>query len=469
MKPPRVGDLLAAPILGRVLCWRWGRLLGQLLLLAAAILILYDGFTGPQHAPTNLATVLVWIHYRGFVILALLLVGNVFCYACPFTLPRTLATRLSRGGIRWPKPLRNKWISILSLLALFWLYEWLDLWASPWLTAWLTAAYFAAAALLETIFVESPFCKYVCPIGAFNFTYSALSPFQISAADLDRCRTCEGKECVRGDGSVLGCGTELFVPQIEANMDCIFCLDCARACPYDNVQLRIRSPLRELSTRLRRSGWDLAFLSVALTTAGLLNAFGMVPPVYILQGWMSTQLGIESSGLLQFLITASGLVLLPALLLLANSALNRWVSAPSVRSPLRSYAVRYAPAFVPLGFGIWFAHYGFHFVTGGLSLIPVLQTFLLSHGIDLLGTPMWTLSALLPATWVFPLQVVCVFLGFMISLLIAGRRALYAGRRPMDALAELLPWSLTLFGLTVVGLMVFNLPMEMRGTIMLGR
>jgi len=67
-------DLLRTPGLGRLLKWRWGRLVFQLPLLAVAALVLYDGFTGPQLAPANSATVLVWIHYRGLVILGLLLV-----------------------------------------------------------------------------------------------------------------------------------------------------------------------------------------------------------------------------------------------------------------------------------------------------------------------------------------------------------------------------------------------------------
>ena len=176
---PRL-DLLRTPVLGRLLKWRWGRLVFQLLLLGVAALVLFDGFTGPQLAPANSATVLVWIHYRGLVILGLLLVGNLFCSACPFTLPRTLARRFSLAGRRWPRRLRNKWVSLAGLLVFFWIYESLDLWASPWLTAWLVVAYFVDSFLLEALFAESPFCKYVCPLGGFNFVQSTMSPLQIT-------------------------------------------------------------------------------------------------------------------------------------------------------------------------------------------------------------------------------------------------------------------------------------------------
>ena len=91
-------DLWRLPLLGRVLKGRNGRLLLQLPLLLAALLLIYDGLTGPPLAPQNLATVGVWVHYRGLVMVALLLVGNLFCMGCPFTLPRTLARRLSGRG-----------------------------------------------------------------------------------------------------------------------------------------------------------------------------------------------------------------------------------------------------------------------------------------------------------------------------------------------------------------------------------
>ncbi len=70
-------DLLRVPGLGRLLRWRWGRLVFQLPLLALAALVVYDGLTGPPLASQNIATVSVWVHYRGLVMLALLLAGNL--------------------------------------------------------------------------------------------------------------------------------------------------------------------------------------------------------------------------------------------------------------------------------------------------------------------------------------------------------------------------------------------------------
>jgi hypothetical protein len=43
-------DLLKIPLLGNFIRHRWGRLSGQLVLLSLALLMIYDGFTGPQLA-----------------------------------------------------------------------------------------------------------------------------------------------------------------------------------------------------------------------------------------------------------------------------------------------------------------------------------------------------------------------------------------------------------------------------------
>jgi ferredoxin len=430
------------------------------MLLSVALLMLYDGFTGPQLAPLNVAGVLAWVHYRGFVMFALLFFGNLFCMNCPFTLPRTLARTLSLYGRRWPRRLRNKWTAVLILFLFFWLYEWFDLWASPLLTAWVILGYFVAAFVLEALFTESPFCKYVCPLGTFNFVSSTVSPLQIAVHSQDVCRTCVGKECINGSTAVAGCGTQLFAPQIKSNMDCIFCLDCARACPHSNVALAWRNPLAEITRPdawPRR--WDLNLLVIIFAFIGVGNAFGMVPPVYELQLWLAGVLRLESEGLLLLLIFGVLHGLLPVGAALGAAWLSRRLAQRP--EPLRHTLARYTPAFVPLAFAIWFVHYaGFHFLTGALTIIPVMQNFLQDVGLGWFGQPDWALAAVLPATWLDPLELVILLLGAALSLHVVGERA----RPYRDSLPAQLPWLLILIALTVAAMVIMYLPMEMRGT-----
>ncbi|MBE0691092.1 MAG: FesM [Anaerolineae bacterium] len=485
-RPNTAFDLLRLPGIGALLRHRWGRLTLQVPLTAVAIALIIDGFTGPPEAARNLATVAPWVQYRGLVVIALLLVGNLFCMGCPFTLPRTLAKRLSLRGRRFPHILRNKWLAVASLFGLFFIYEWLDLWASPALTAWVIVAYFVASFALEAFFTESAFCKYVCPLGTFNFVYSTVSPSQIAVKNADVCASCGGNECINGsyastpvirvdtipvagtgdtidktvtDGpqGTLGCGTLLFAPQISSNLDCTFCLDCVRACPHANIGLMVRTPGRELAQPdAWQRRWDISLLPVMLTFIGLTNAFAMVPPVYELQRWLVETLGLRSELLVLLLIFTVGNLLLPALAVGVAGQIGRLLTNTRKQHSLRMTVAAFAPTFVPLGFGIWFAHYSFHFLIAPLSIIPVIQEFL--------GMPgAWEqFSGGLSVDTIGLLQVIVLLGGWLWSVWLAQRAALRLyGRR---GFLGQLPWMLLLLVLLLIAVQIFAQPMEMRGT-----
>ncbi len=200
--------------------------------------------------------------------------------------------------------------------------------------------------------------------------------------------------------------------------------------------------------------------------AGLGNAFGMVPPFYDLQIALAGLLGTTSEALLLLLIFGTMLILLPV----ATGTGAAWASnrLASEQEPLRRPFTRYAPAYVPVAVGVWLAHYGFHFSTGALALVPVFQNFLLDHGLTWLGEPNWMLGPLLPGSWILPLQTVAVLLGFTGSLFVANRIAHRHHAEPAVAVRAMLPWIIVFLGLAIASLLTFNLPMEMRGTVFLG-
>jgi hypothetical protein len=145
-------DLLRIRGLGQVILWKHSRTAFQLALFVVAAMMVIDGLAGSPLAAKNTATVAAWVHYRGLIVLALLLVGNLFCAGCPFMLSRKLAEWIGRPQRRWPRALRNKWLAIAALLGMLFAYELFDLWASPWLTAWVIIGYFVTAFVLEALF-----------------------------------------------------------------------------------------------------------------------------------------------------------------------------------------------------------------------------------------------------------------------------------------------------------------------------
>lgn len=467
-------DLLKVPFLGDFLRWRYSRMVMQALTLVIAVVMILHGLFGPQMAPRNLSTLLTWVHYRGALVLVLLVAGNFFCMACPFMLPRELARRFSSPVRNWPRWLRNKWLSIILFVLILFSYELFDLWGSPWWTTWLIIAYFSSALLVDAFFKNASFCKYVCPIGQFNFLSSTVSPLEVKVADYDTCVTCETQDCIKGtrdpknqwDIVQRGCELALFQPHKTGNLDCTFCLDCVHACPHDNIAISTRLPGSELWDESRRSGIgrlsnrnDMSILALIFTFGALLNAFGMVSPVYAFQAWLSGLLNTTSEaavlGTLFFLM----LIVEPVLLLgLTAYSTKIWTRTNEKLLPV---VMRYAYALVPFGFGMWVAHYSFHLLTGIWTFIPVVQSIFADWGVPILGNPLWRLSGI-PEELVFPIEIGFLGLGFLGSLLVAYQIS-ERDYNPRTWQA-FIPWAILCTLLFIAAIWLLNQPMEMRGT-----
>lgn len=469
-------DLLRTPVIGALL--RRRRLWQVALLVLSALLVLH-GLLGPQLAPKNLSTLLVWVHYRGMLLVALLLLGNLMCLACPMMLVRDGARKLVRPFLSWPRALRGKRVGIAALVAVLFCYELFDWWGSPWATAWLILGYFAAAVLVDVVFRGASFCKSVCPIGQFNFVASALSPFEVRARDTAVCDGCRGHECITGTSPApastpqiagRGCELGLFVPEKVGNMDCTLCLDCVRACPEDNVVLASQLPGAELfearsSAGVGRRGerGDLALLALVFTFGALLNAFGMVSPVYALQRSIAEALGTSSEAAVLGILFVALLVVEPVLLLGAAAALCR--RALPERRSLVDVVVRFAHGLVPLGVGVWAAHYGFHFLTGLWTFVPVAQKTVAELGVALLGEPKWGVGGLSESI-VQPIELGLLLLGTAGSMLVCWRIA--QREAPARPLAAFAPWGTLVVLLLVAAIWLLAQPMEMRGTFLGG-
>jgi hypothetical protein len=122
---------------------------------------------------------------------------------------------------------------------------------------------------------------------------------------------------------------------------------------------------------------------------------------------------------------------------------------------------RYAFALVPLGFGIWLAHYGFHLLTGVLTVVPVSQRAAFDlFGRPALGEPLWRWTGMSPGS-MYPIQIGLVALGACGS---AGLMWAISSRdypaRPWRASAA---WLAVLLVLTVAAFWILAQPMDMRG------
>lgn len=439
---PRLAPALASRRLRRAL---------QICMALLAVAIVVDGWLGPQiPSATNLAGVLPWTYWRGFVVIGLLLAGNLFCAVCPFTLSRPLSRRLGLAlrrplgaRLRWPGRLANRWLAVALLAAYLWAYEVFALWDSPWWTAWLVVGYFAGSFAVEAVFGRGSFCKRVCPIGQFHFAASGISPLEVRAQDPQRCASCTTHDCLRGGPRGPGCPTSLFLPVKQGNLDCTFCLDCVRACPNDNAGLQVVTPGRAIG-RARGPRLDFAALALVFCFGAFANAAAMVSPV---------------AGLPHLpLWLAAALVPAPVVLALACARIGR-AAAGRARST-RHLLSALAPALIPLGFAMWLAHFGFHAGTGLASALPALARAAGDLGLPPAGP---TRALGLSAGDLTGLEIAALGVGLVVSVAVTWRLARGLDGSARVALGIAAPWMLLSLLLYGAGVWIFLQPMQMRG------
>ncbi len=409
-------DLLRVPVAGALV--RHGRRVAQLASFAVAVAVVLDGLRGPRVAPMNLAGVVPWTLWRGLMVLALVAAGNFFCFACPFTLPRALARRLGRPRRAWPRPLRTKWLAAALLAAFFVAQEWLGWWDAPRATAFVVLAYFAGAFAVDALVSGASFCKYVCPIGQFQFVGSLVSPLEVKVRLPVVCASCTTRDCVGA------CELDLEPTRKAGNLDCTFCLDCASACPHDNLGLVAVAPAHALldERRVARAWWRLDVAALALVV--VLAAFALA--------------GVMVRAPHALALVGGGLAVAVALSTAGAVALAR---------PL---FCRLALALVPLGVGMWSAHLTFHLATGWRALAPVVARLVGA------GDPDWSLAcAGMASERLLTVELLLLDAGLLLSLYV-GWRIVRAGRR-------FLPFAGFATALWAVGVVILLAPMQMRG------
>ena len=333
------------------------------------------------------------MHYRGLLIVALLAVGNLFCFGCPFVLVRDAGSPVSCAEtavaaapshqVDWHRTPRRGALYLRTVRFV----------GAATQHGSARPGVFRRRAGHRSRVRRGTFCKYICPIGQFNFTASTVSPLELRINDLATCRSCRTADCIKGrppapSGRVAlrGCELGLFLPMKVGNLDCTFCLDCVHACPHDNIAIATRVPGAELTETRRRSGVgrlarrsDIAALVVVFVFGALMNAFGMVSPVYELEQWLSSGIGRMAGAssapewvdALDPVCRSIGYRARRAVVRrrVAHSAACRQYRTESIGRT----AVNYTFALVPFGFGMWLAHYGFHLLTGALTVVPVVR------------------------------------------------------------------------------------------------
>jgi hypothetical protein len=266
----------------------------------------------------------------------------------------------------------------------------------------------------------------------------------------------------------------LYQPRKVGNFDCTFCLDCVHACPHENVGVLAVMPGRTLWSDPFRSGIgrlsqrpDVAALVLVLVFGAFANAAGMVGPIVDWQERLRATLGIASPLIVTTVCYLLAIILLPLGTVGVASVLSqKWSGNPG---DWLNIATRYSYALVPVGFGMWLAHYSFHFLTSAATIVPATQRFAADHGWHALGEPLWQCACCGPvADWVPHLEILMLDMGLLLSLYVGFRIAEAQTSRVTQALKAFSPWACLMLLLFAFGVWIVFQPMEMRGTLLAG-
>ena len=193
----------------------------------------------------------------GFLLLVGVLVGRFICgWLCLFGLIQELLFKIPTKKItvpeKWDRPLRYLKYAVLAVLVILLpiiLRDEMGL-SVPYFCAWLcpvgtleaglplvllnkglrSAAHFLyvwklgilGLVLLASVFIHRPFCKYLCPLGAFYGLFSRISFLKIRL-EKEKCVAC---------GACEKCCDMQVKPQLDPNSaECIRCGKCVAACP----------------------------------------------------------------------------------------------------------------------------------------------------------------------------------------------------------------------------------------------
>jgi len=467
----------------RVLRLRYTRVLLQTMSFLVLLAVIAHGLLGTQLSAMSLAGGFVWMIARPILFLAMLVLGNLFCMACPFTLPREIARRLHLPKYQWPSWLRNKWSATALAVLFFWSYLHFDLWNWPNATAWILLAYTLSSLLVDSFFQGASFCKYLCPIGQFNFAATTTAALELKIIQPSTCSSCSSHDCIRGNATQRGCEMNLFLPQKIGNQDCTFCMDCVKACPHENVQIARNTPIADMFGDARRSSIgvlssrvDLACILLLFLWSALANAAAMTAPVMQFIAQISSAhaaLANSSVSLLLVLFVALIAGSLHALL-----ALVAKVIAPV--KEMRVYFCKLAWASIPLGISLWSAHLLFHLSTSltalpailGQGLSEILDVFHLGHGPLLSVTAPITsmcepMSLMLTAgsggTSVLSVQLWMLDIGLLYTLYLCWKMIVAIVQQPSRRAALMSLWGSVALLCYVAGVWIFHQPMQMIG------
>jgi polyferredoxin len=462
----RTFDVLSIPAVNRALKSRSFRFVVQSVLVFLFVFVIVAGLFGQQQAGSNIATILTWTYWWTLLVLFVMLFGKAWCYVCPWDALSGWLGRLSfwkvktglSANLRWPGAFRNLYPATALFLLLTWLELGYGVTTRPELTALLGILMFFLTFVPLLIFERQSFCRYGCLVGRISGLYALFSALEIRARDASVCKAaCRTHDCFHGNERGYGCPTFQYLGAMTKNTYCIYCGECIKTCPHDNVAVNLR-PFGQDMVKSAHVRFDEAAMVIVMLAMTSFHGLTMTPV------WETSVTSIQRAAALPYLAAFTvgmfGFLILVAAAYVAFAAMSYRIAPPAGMSR-RQLAIRYAYAFLPIALFYHFAHNSTHFFIEGGAIVPVLSDPF-GWGWNLLGTASIRPGALLPPVAVWTISLAFIFMGQVWSLLAARRISLQISPSEPVALRSRAPVLAAMIGFSILSLWIVAQPMTMR-------
>ncbi len=461
-------DLLQIKPLKRLVKKRCVQFIFQAPIAALFLFTIYAGIFGTQLAGRNLSTILTWNWWWVILIFAILFLGKIYCFMCPW---EAIASWIQHGtfwrkidiahylGLNrsWPRFLRNIYLATGLFMLLTWLELGFGVASKPIYTAYLGIAILAMTVIGFLIFERASFCRYACLIGRVSGLYALFSPVEVRSKNKEVCKNCRTKDCFKGNERGYGCPTFLNLTTLDSNTYCILCSECVKTCPHDNVSFNIRSFGADL-TKSMQTHKDEAYLSVIMLYIVSFHGLTMIPPWSELLDAITGLTGVGYYG--AFTI---GMALPLLLLLYLYFVVVRGTRLFSGRREafLAPMFVNYAYSLLPIAFFYHIAHNVAHFFTEAGQIIPVLSDPL-GLGWDIFGTAYTVSKPLLPMDVIWYIQIILIIIGHIIAIYIAHITSFRIFENKTQAIRSQIPMTAFMVVYSMFSLWLVAQPMILR-------
>ena len=465
-RPYYTFDILSIPLLNRALHSRVFRFAAQAFVSFLFVLVIIAGLFGSQQAGSNIATILTWTYWWTLLVVFVMVFGKAWCFVCPWDAISGWLERLSFWGVkdglsaklRWPSAFRNLYPATALFLILTWLELGYGVTTRPELTALMGILMFFLTFVPLLIFERQSFCRYGCLIGRISGLYALFSALEIRARDRQLCQTdCQTRDCFHGNDQGYACPTFQYLGAMEKNTYCIYCGECIKACPHDNVAINLR-PFGQDMVKSAHVRFDEAAMVIVMLAMTTFHGLTMTPVwgtiVVALQRTLSLPyLAAFTVGMFGFLgvVAASYHVF--------ASWSHRIAPIPGVTR--RQLWIRYAYAFLPIALFYHFAHNSMHFFIEGGAIVPAISDPF-GWGWNLMGTAGIQPGPMLGPVAVWSITLTFIFMGQIWSLLAARRISLQICGSNRTAFRSRAPIVAAMIGYSILSLWIVAQPMVMR-------